>query len=329
MNLFFKAILLLLIIHQTACTVHRPLKYDPKELGIEDDCQPSTATYFYDSLLTPDYLQSGKADSATLQRFSLRARNIAISVGAMHSLNKFTYLEPRAKGDSDSAKLALLYIRQEIDERLSLALLDVSAVQAEIECEKERAMQLRNYLIQVTNKHVKILNIASIVVGAVGTIISSAISLDRPDANIPIQEAAIVGAVAGGYFAMKQIFIKKSAFFAHPRNHLRDIWDNPARSVTFPPNVWHFMTKEFSLDGKTQTGRQLLINEFDEIGVLGEDSTEWKKRTLLFFGNGGEYNVELLSDRINMLELLESETNLMKYDLKRLHQEILLGSIDR
>jgi hypothetical protein len=328
MSLFLRGILFFLFF-LTACRLQRPIKYDPKELGIEDDCQPSKATYFYDAMLTPKYLQSEIADSITIKRFSVRARNISISVGAMHSLNKFTFLEPLAHNGSDSAKLALLFIRQEIDERLSLALLDVSTVQAEIDCEIERAMQLRNYLTQVTNKRVKILNIASIVVGAVGTLISSAISVDNPNANIPIQEASIIGAVAGGYLAMRQIFIRRSAFFAHPRNHLREIWENPDKPVAFPPNVWHFMTKEFSVDGSTRTGRQLLLNEYNEIRVLGEDSTDRKERIKLFFGEGGEYNIEHLSDRINMLELLETEINLMKYDLKRLHQEVLLANMER
>ncbi|HXA02049.1 MAG TPA: hypothetical protein VNW99_08675 [Cytophagaceae bacterium] len=328
MSLFLRGIFLFVFV-LTACRLQKPIKYDPKELGIEDNCQPSKATYFYDSLLTPKYLQTEVADSNTIKRFSLRARNISISIGAMHSLNRFTLLEPLAHQGSDSAKLALLFVRQEIDERLSLALLDVSTVQAEIDCEKERAMQLRNYLTQMTNKRVKILNIGSIVVGAVGTLISSAISLNDPAANIPIQEASILGAVAGGYLALRQIFIRRSAFFAHPRNHLREIWENPSRPIAFPPNVWHFMTKEFPLDGRNLSRRQLLLNEFREIRILGKDSTDRQERIKLFFGDGGEYNVEHLSNRINMLELLETEINLMKYDLKRLHQEVLLSNIER
>jgi hypothetical protein len=328
MNLFLRFTLLFLI-SLASCKLQKPIKYDPKELGIEDDCQPSKATYFYDSLLTPKYLQSEVADSNTVKRFSLRARNISISVGAMHSLNKFTLLEPLAQAGSDSAKLALLFVRQEIDERLSLALLDVSTVQAEIDCEIERATQLRNYLVQVTNKRVKILNIGSIVVGAVGTLVSSAISVDDPTANIPIQEASIIGAVAGGYLALRQIFIRRSAFFAHPRNHLREIWESPAKPAVFPPNVWHFMTKEFPLNEKMITGRDLLLKEFKEIRILGEEPAEREKRTKLFFGDGGEYDIDHLSDRINMLELLVTEINLMKYDLKRLHQEVLLGNMER
>ncbi|MFL5728573.1 MAG: hypothetical protein ACJ75J_03705 [Cytophagaceae bacterium] len=327
MNLFVRGIFFCLVA-LSACKLQQPLKYDPKELGIEDDCQPSKATYFYDSLLTPKYLQMETADSKTEKRFSLRARNIATSVGAMHSLNKFTLLEPKAQRGSDSAKLALLFVRQEIDERLNLALLDVSSVLAEIDCEMERALQLRNYLVQVTNKRVKILNICSIVVGAVGTLVSSAISLKDPAANDAIQEASIIGATAGGYLALRQIFVKRTAYFSHPRNHLKEIWLG-ANPQAFPPNVWHFMTKEFSVDGKTMTGREMLINEFKEIQVLGKDSADKERRVDLFFGDGGEYSVDMLSDRINMLELLETEINLMKYDLKRLHQEVLLGSMDR
>jgi hypothetical protein len=321
-NLSFLAFLLMV-----GCAIHKPITYDPKKLSIEDDCEPSKATYYYDSLLTPQSLHSQEPDSATMKRFSLRARNIAISAGAMKSLNEFTLLEPIAKSGSDSAKLALLFVRQEIDERLSLSFLDISSVLAEIECEKDRAIQLRNHLNQVTNKRIKILNIGSIFIGALATVISGVVSLYRPNDNVLIQEVSIIGATVGGYLAIRQIFIQRKAYFNHPRNHLRDIWFNSSRPTTFPPNVWHFLTKQFIVDGKSMTGRQLLIKQFIDVGALSQKNKRDKtNRISLFFGDGGFYTVNHLTDRINMLELLETEINLMKYDLKRLHQEILIGN---
>jgi hypothetical protein len=326
-ELFLKGLVFILVVSFYSCASHKIVSYDPKKLGIDDDCQPSKTTYYYDSLLTPQSLQSQIADSATIERFSLRARNIAVSAGAMRALNEFTRLEPKAKAGSESAKLALLYVRQEIDERLSLAVLDISSVLAEIECEKDRASQLRNHLLLVINKRVKILNIGSIFVGALATVVSSGVSLIRPNDNVLIQEVSIIGATFGGYLALRQIFVQRKGYFAHPRNHLRDIWLNSSKPLTFPPNVWHFLTKQFTIDGKQFTGRELLIRQFIEIGALDLPNKKDKtNRVSLFFSDGGEYSVSHLSDRINMLELLETEINLMKYDLKRLHQEILIGN---
>jgi hypothetical protein len=261
-------------------------------------------------------------------RFSVRARNISISAGAMKALNEFTKIEPKAMAGSDSAKLALLFVRQQIDERLNLAVLDISSVLAEVECEKDRAIQLRTHLMHVTNKHVKVLNIGSIVVGAVATVVSSVISLYKPNDNLLIQSVSIAGATVGGYLALKQIFISRKAYFNHPRNHLRDIWQNSSRPTTFPPNVWHFLTKQYIVDGKSMTGRQMLIKQFIDIGAMAKtNKRDNTNRASLFFGNGGYYTVNTLTDRINMLELLETEINLMKYDLKRLHQEILIGNL--
>jgi hypothetical protein len=325
---FLKAFTLIAILFLSSCVVHKPISYDPKKLGIEEDCQPSKTTYYYDSLLRPQSLHAQFADSATINRFSLRARNVAVSAGAIKALNKFTHLEPKAMAGSDSAKLALLFVRQEIDERLSLAVLDISSVQAEIECEKDRAIQLRNHLTQVINKRVKVLNISSIVVTALATVVASGVSLVKPSDNTLIQEVSIVGAVVGGYLALRQIFVQRKAYFNHPRNHLRDIWLNSSNPQTFPPNVWHFLTKQFIIDGKTMTGREFLIRQFIDIGALAEKNKRDKtNRISLFFGEGGYYTVSQLSDRINLLELLETEINLMKYDLKRLHQEILMGNV--
>jgi hypothetical protein len=158
-------------------------------------------------------LQYSNADSLTTIRFSLRARNIAASVGAIPSLNKFAALEKSANTESDSAKLALLFVRQEIDERLSLALLDISSVLAEIDCEQERAIELRSYLQTLINRKVKTLNIASIVVGSAGAIVAGTVSIYEPDANKTIQFISIAAALGSGYWALRQIFIDRKAYF--------------------------------------------------------------------------------------------------------------------
>jgi hypothetical protein len=309
------------------CKVQKLVTYDSKKLGLEDDCQASKSTFYYDSILTPETLQYCIADSTTKVRFSLRARNIAASVGAMPTLNKFAFLEKKSITGSDSAKLALLYVRQEIDERLSLALLDLSSVLAEIDCERERAIELRSYLQNLINRKVKTLNIASIVVGSAGAIAAGTVSIYEPDANKTIQFISITAAIGSGYWALRQIFIDRKAYFSHNRNHLTDIWEGPKQSAIYPPTIWHFINKEFTSNGKITTGRQILIKQFEESGLMTKGSKQYNQRAILFFGKGGNYNIDDLSDRINMLELLETEINLMKYDLKRLHQEIIRADI--
>jgi len=71
--------------------------------------------------------------------------------------------------------------------------------------------------------------------------------------------------------------------------------------------------------------REVLINEFEDTGILGRVNSKDKDANIkLFFSNGGRYNVDQLTDRINMLEMLETKINFMKYDLKRLQQEVMI-----
>ncbi|HEY6260161.1 MAG TPA: hypothetical protein VIW47_01110, partial [Nitrospiraceae bacterium] len=63
----------------------------------------------------------------------------------------------------------------------------------------------------------------------------------------------------------------------------------------------------------------------ESLEVLAGSETE-QRRIALFFGEGGSYEIEDLRARAAMLDLLESDINLMSQDLERLMEEILLQS---
>jgi hypothetical protein len=59
-------------------------------------------------------------------------------------------------------------------------------------------------------------------------------------------------------------------------------------------------------------------------GRLGEPGSETERhRIALFFGGGGAYTADELRDRAVMLDMVESDVNLMSHDLEHLLQELL------
>jgi len=176
--------------------------------------------YYYDSLVISNIDYIVTSDSATEARFSKRALNIASSIGLTELLNKFTHLEELSNHGSDSAKLQLLFVRQEIDEKLTLEFLDVSALLAEIDCDQQKMIEIRSFLQEVINRRVKYLNIGSIVTGSVFSVLSGGIAIRKPEENNLINATAIAGAVVGGYLAIRQIFVSKSIEVSHERNPL-------------------------------------------------------------------------------------------------------------
>lgn len=60
----------------------------------------------------------------------------------------------------------------------------------------------------------------------------------------------------------------------------------------------------------------------DGLGDAG--SAAERRRTNLFFGPGGAYEIDDLRVRVAMLDLLEADVNLMSQDLERLMYEALV-----
>jgi hypothetical protein len=85
------------------------------------------------------------------------------------------------------------------------------------------------------------------------------------------------------------------------------------------------LTRPLREDPQHYSLRESLILRWRQDGRLGEAGSERERRRVaLFFGDGGSYDIEDLRARAAMLDLLESDINLMSQDLERLLEEILL-----
>ncbi|UVT19868.1 MAG: hypothetical protein H8K03_19125 [Nitrospira sp.] len=108
-----------------------------------------------------------------------------------------------------------------------------------------------------------------------------------------------------------------------PALRLREVM--PPDWALISPSVWRHLTRSLREDSEEYSLREFLILRWWQDGRFVEVGSEREKRRIaLFFGDGGSYYVEDLRARAAMLDLLESDINLMSQDLERLLGEILL-----
>ncbi len=110
--------------------------------------------------------------------------------------------------------------------------------------------------------------------------------------------------------------------FYHPRNALKEIWIAPEASSIFPPSVWYYLTYENS--NKTEKSLRLqFLDKWLGFGQIADTKEKNKEKVYnLFFGEGGKYTADQLTNRANMHDQIEAHINLMKQDLKQLALEL-------
>jgi len=288
------------------------------------DCYVSKSSYFYDSLMFAHNKQK-TFDTTNIggllgNRFSRRSINIARDMGIEDLLCEFVRLE---KSEKDLQ--SFLQIKLDIQQRISLANLEVISTQEELECEINRMQEAQKILSDWINNKNNKLTIYSLVVGSVATFLTF---LAPTNEFISKQEQTIgiVGAVATSYFSINSLILSKKTSFKHPRNHLKDIYQETSLSQIYSPFVWNFITKKFVKDQKITSGIEILKNMWLALEYpISSKDKKYKKKLSLFLGEGGEYSEDDLTARIEMYKSIKQEIGLINYDLKRLEQEMILG----
>ncbi|TAE67944.1 MAG: hypothetical protein EAZ85_14640 [Bacteroidetes bacterium] len=293
------------------------------------NCHISERSAYLDSLVqisSDKYVYDTTNASQILNnRFSNRSIILMRDLNLYSLLTEFTRQEQKNKNTPSNPDF--LYLKQEISQRLLIAESDISTNLAELECEKTRINAASSYLADYNQTRINRATMGAILSGVISGVLTGAVALYNPDSsNTQQQVLTIAGAVAGGYFGVKAFGTKRKINFLHARNHLKEIWEKREYSQNFSPSIWIFMRKEFRSKGKTTNGLDMIINSWKAEGILDESAKNYQKKiNLLIKSNGGAYSSSDLQDRLNMLVVIQQEIDVMKYDLKRVQQEILLG----
>lgn len=245
--------------------------------------------------------------------FSADAIETAEAIGVLDRMQTLIETE-RRPGNGVPVILA----RQAVTDRVLLALLDVQATLATIDCEGERADQLRGQLQRNEARRARNLGLAGILIGASTAAFTGGLSLAGSTAAGDTM--GIIGGATEAGVASMLLFGSGNGLLRTRANLLAEIYRQPAQSTLFPPTVWRYLTRR-------DAPRAANIAE--------EIVAEWRAAGLLeaaddpLFHPEARLGIDELERRDAMLDLTEARIALMSRDLRQLLEEVTSRPIPR
>lgn len=276
---------------------------------------PATgATYRIDGLT-----KSSRTEPVTPSRFSPRAREIAVIIGVHDLLVESQLLAGEMAGGMEGALLHSLAVRQELSDRLLLALFEANSIAAELECEKARTEDLASQLEEVRNDIQQGRTIMAILADSISGVFAGTFLLLGSEMLSGLIDLS--GSVAALGFGVAALGGDQAYEFKHGRNLMADVWQGGTISRQFPQPVWQYLNGPVRPNGKRSRRDNIIGTWRTRLGKPG--SKEEQRLTGLYFGRGGIYRINELRHRGEMLGLLKTHVNLMTQDLNLLFLETL------
>ncbi len=271
-------------------------------------CQPPDS-YNYNYILPSKNADSILNSNNDLKPY-FKDQSILI-LNALNSLQDAKAIVELKKDSNPNSQLEILTLKSQIDGKVNIALTELSAVTAEFDCEGERVEQMARYVDNLNQTRNNKMIIASIVTGAVTSVVGGIVSN-----NSWKDGYQIAGGVMGAGFGLATLSPRgRKVEFYHHRNILRDIWTENLNDKNFPPFIWYMYTeKKFS----SHTGKSMLENikgrwlqyQFDDKKELADHS--------VIFSDGGKYYSEELHNRVQMLNQMQSITRTINQSINYL-----------
>jgi hypothetical protein len=306
-----------LVVHVDACAAHEHRLLQQR--NGDDYCTPPGQLPRIDLPLVP--LSSVHFSDSLRAHYSLRSLGVAYGAGALPDLEA---IEQSAADRSVDAEVHIRAHADRVLQRLQIADQQISAIVAELDCEGERADQMREYMQEREERSVRILTAASIAAGGASSVALGFLGR-YAGGSIAEEVVGITGGVATAGLGLGIFFVHERRVFSHRRNLLAEIWRGPARSDLYPPIVWYYLTqREFSNSGERPI-RENVIARWSRFEHLSRDAASQRaRRAQLFFGSGGIYSVDDLVIRAALLEQARSAVALLDQEIDRLARELIL-----
>jgi len=253
--------------------------------------------------------------------FSQDAVKAAKVLGILDLLQLIGRLQEKAASD-DRAERRLLMVRQQFSDRLLLISVDTASLTAYMDCEISLTSHRATALESGGAERQRTRTIFGILGDALIGITAGFFSLSN------LARAAAIASVSGGSSStgagINALFFGKTKMsLNHPQDVLRELWDAPPEPKLYPLPVWRFLNSPQDDQDGAPTKREALIAYWREQGWLGEPGSKSESRRLaLFFSGGGEYQLDDLLARAQMLEVVKASVNLLNRELHRLLKEI-------
>lgn len=252
-------------------------------------------------------------------RFSTRAKEIATTIGVHDLLAEFQSLEQETARESNGLSLRSLAVRQDLSDRLLLALFEANSIAAELECEKERAEDLASQLEEIRNDVQQGRTVMAILADSISGVFAGTFLLLGSEILSGLIDLS--GSVAALGFGVAALGGDQAYEFNHGRNLMADIWHGNDSGRQFPQAVWRYLNGPARPNGKRSRRDNIIGSWRARLGKPG--SKQEQRMAELLFGKGGTYRINELRYRSEMLGLLKTHVNLMTQDLNLLFLETL------
>jgi len=235
-------------------------------------------------------------------------------------LRQSVALEQERAAKREGAEVELIRVRQQILARTVLAMLEATSLAGVVRCEQARADGLADSLAEKQANRTQLATVVSVIIES-ATIIATG-GLVLAGNHVAEGIAALVGGTMASAIAGASLYQPGQHEFHHPRNLLKEVWENPEQAQYFPGPVWRFL-REPTDKGKSL--REQLVTSWTELSrIEGQDEEEQRRRFSLLFGAGGTYTIEDLRARAAMLEMLAAAIDLLHDELEVLVREMLV-----
>ena len=315
-SLFFRLLLAVLLL-LPGCALQQSLVPEPSNYFARE-CTPPPGHILPPPAAPPPPLEGSEKDQP--ERFSPRFHRIVSVVGILPLLRKSIALERDVAAKKPGAELELIRVRQQILARTVLVTLEATSLAALVRCEQARADELADSLAQTEARSAQVATVVALIIESATMIATGALVL----AGHSVAEGAVAlgGGTMASILAGLSLYQPSRHEFQHPRNFLREIWENPPQAQNFPGPVWQFLTDP--TDDGISLREQLVSGWMDLSRIKGQNEKERQERFNLLFGTGGNYTVADLRARGAMLEMLAAAIDLMHDELEVLVRELLV-----
>jgi hypothetical protein len=232
-----------------------------------------------------------------------RVERIAALLGVTDELREAQAAPPDGSG-ALGARLVLL-------EQVAATRTILEATVAELDCERERSVQIAAYLQAKTDRSTTRFTLSSVLVGA-ATAIASGVLVGANANDVSQEVVAVSGGALAGTLAIIPLFDHPRMEIRHERNALADVWFAPRRPAIIPEVVWAYLARPAFSNSQTRSIRENIVARWKEY-QLGDGLD-----VPLLFGAGGWYDAASLNLRGAMLDQVKAEVRLMNQDLAAL-----------
>jgi hypothetical protein len=242
--------------------------------------------------------------------------NTARLVGVLPDL---TELRKLSDGTAQADRWRILWLHQNISERIMAASLQVDATIAQIDNEISRANEVHSYLADRRDRTVNRVNLLSVIVGgglgATSSGLQLSSTLSKPAAGVGIGAGTLsAGLALVGIRAQKG----KSRQFEFQSNMLAVFFDRPALPDShYPATIWTFLNESADPNGLNGlTRRQQLVQTWIDVQRIDSlASTDKIDRLTSQPSERLDLSIDDFEDRAAMLQDVRARISFLKRDL--------------